>query len=201
MTLPLARDLSSYGIRVNTIAPGIMETPMIGGMTEEVKESLAQVHVFPKRLGRPAEFAALAQHLFENTLINGETIRLDAAARMGPPIGTRRQAPGAREPCNRRPRSPRGWRRRVGCRDPLPLARCARLGTPPQGENKNEPDRVSSRLWGRTRMNQTELDSGENKDEPDRTRFWGRTRMNQTGAASGENKDEPDRARFGGEQG
>ena len=84
MTLPLARDLSSYGIRVNTIAPGIMETPMIGGMTEEVKESLAQVHVFPKRLGRPAEFAALAQHLFENTLINGETIRLDAAARMGP---------------------------------------------------------------------------------------------------------------------
>ncbi len=84
MTLPLARDLASYGIRVNTIAPGIMETPMIGGMTEEVKESLAQVHVFPKRLGRPAEFAALAQHLFENTLINGETIRLDAAARMGP---------------------------------------------------------------------------------------------------------------------
>ena len=57
---------------------------MIGGMTDEVRESLAQVHVFPKRLGRPAEFAALVQHLFENTLINGETIRLDAAARMGP---------------------------------------------------------------------------------------------------------------------
>jgi NAD(P)-dependent dehydrogenase (short-subunit alcohol dehydrogenase family) len=84
MTLPLARDLASYGIRVNTIAPGIMETPMIGGMTDEVRESLAQVHVFPKRLGRPAEFAALCQHLFENTLINGETVRLDAAARMGP---------------------------------------------------------------------------------------------------------------------
>ena len=84
MTLPLARDLASYGIRVNTIAPGIMETPMISGMTAEVRESLAQVHVFPKRLGRPTEFAALVQHLFENTLINGETIRLDAAARMGP---------------------------------------------------------------------------------------------------------------------
>jgi 3-hydroxyacyl-CoA dehydrogenase/3-hydroxy-2-methylbutyryl-CoA dehydrogenase len=84
MTLPLARDLASYGIRVNTIAPGIMETPMIGGMTPEVRESLAQVHVFPKRLGRPTEFAALCLHLFENTLINGETVRLDAAARMGP---------------------------------------------------------------------------------------------------------------------
>lgn len=84
MTLPLARDLASFGIRVNTIAPGIMETPMIGGMTAEVRESLTQVHVFPKRLGRPAEFAALVQHLFENTLINGEVVRLDAAARMGP---------------------------------------------------------------------------------------------------------------------
>ncbi|MFH1104490.1 MAG: SDR family NAD(P)-dependent oxidoreductase [Actinomycetota bacterium] len=84
MTLPLARDLASYGIRVNTIAPGIMETPMIAGMTEEVRESLTHVHVFPKRLGRPEEFAALVQHLFENTLINGETVRLDAGARMGP---------------------------------------------------------------------------------------------------------------------
>lgn len=84
MTLPLARDLASYGIRVNTIAPGIMETPMIAGMTDEVRESLSQVHVFPKRLGRPEEFAALALHLFENTLINGETVRLDAGARMGP---------------------------------------------------------------------------------------------------------------------
>jgi len=84
MTLPLARDLASYGIRVNTIAPGIMETPMIGGMTDEVRESLSQVHVFPKRLGRPDEFASLVQHLFENTLINGEVIRLDAGARMQP---------------------------------------------------------------------------------------------------------------------
>ncbi|HSM01361.1 MAG TPA: SDR family oxidoreductase [Acidimicrobiia bacterium] len=84
MTLPLARDLASYGIRVNTIAPGIMETPMIAGMSDEVRESLSQVHVFPRRLGRPEEFAALAVHLFENTLINGETVRLDAGARMGP---------------------------------------------------------------------------------------------------------------------
>ncbi len=84
MTLPLARDLASYGIRVNTIAPGIMETPMIGGMSDEVRESLSQIHVFPKRLGRPDEFAALVQHLFENTLINGEVIRLDAGARMQP---------------------------------------------------------------------------------------------------------------------
>jgi NAD(P)-dependent dehydrogenase (short-subunit alcohol dehydrogenase family) len=84
MTLPLARDLASYGIRVNTIAPGIMETPMIAGMTDETRESLAQIPVFPKRLGRPSEFAALAIHLFENALINGETVRLDAGARMGP---------------------------------------------------------------------------------------------------------------------
>jgi 3-hydroxyacyl-CoA dehydrogenase/3-hydroxy-2-methylbutyryl-CoA dehydrogenase len=84
MTLPLARDLASYGIRVNTIAPGIMETPMIAGMTDETRDSLAKIHVFPKRLGRPSEFAALAIHLFENALINGETVRLDAGARMGP---------------------------------------------------------------------------------------------------------------------
>jgi NAD(P)-dependent dehydrogenase (short-subunit alcohol dehydrogenase family) len=84
MTLPLARDLASYGIRVNTIAPGIMETPMIAGMTDDTRESLSKIHVFPKRLGRPAEFAALAIHLFENALINGETVRLDAGARMGP---------------------------------------------------------------------------------------------------------------------
>ena len=58
--------------------------PPAGGMSDEVRESLAQVHVFPKRLGRPSEFAALAQHLFENTLINGEVVRLDAAPRMGP---------------------------------------------------------------------------------------------------------------------
>lgn len=84
LTLPLARDLASIGVRVNTIAPGIMDTPMVGGMPDEVRQSLVAVHVFPRRLGRPDEFAALAQHLCENVLINGEVVRLDAAARMGP---------------------------------------------------------------------------------------------------------------------
>jgi 3-hydroxyacyl-CoA dehydrogenase/3-hydroxy-2-methylbutyryl-CoA dehydrogenase len=84
MTLPLARDLASVGVRVNCIAPGIMDTPMIAGMPDAVRESLVEVHVFPKRLGKPADFAALAQHMVENALLNGEVVRLDAAARMGP---------------------------------------------------------------------------------------------------------------------
>ena len=84
MTLPLARDLASIGVRVNAIAPGIMDTPMLDGLGDELKEQLTAVHVFPRRLGSPDEFAALAQHLVENTLINGEVVRLDAAARMGP---------------------------------------------------------------------------------------------------------------------
>jgi NAD(P)-dependent dehydrogenase (short-subunit alcohol dehydrogenase family) len=84
MTLPLARDLASLGVRVNCIAPGIMDTPMIAGMPEPVRQSLLEVHVFPKRLGRPDDFASLVQHLVENPLINGEIVRLDAAARMGP---------------------------------------------------------------------------------------------------------------------
>jgi 3-hydroxyacyl-CoA dehydrogenase/3-hydroxy-2-methylbutyryl-CoA dehydrogenase len=84
MTLPLARDLASHGIRVNTIAPGIMDTPMLDGGSPELKERLAAVHLFPKRLGTPADFAALVVHLAENPLINGEVIRLDAGARMAP---------------------------------------------------------------------------------------------------------------------
>jgi 3-hydroxyacyl-CoA dehydrogenase/3-hydroxy-2-methylbutyryl-CoA dehydrogenase len=84
MTLPLARDLASLGVRVNCIAPGIMDTPMIAGMSEQVRESLIQVHVFPKRLGKADDFAALVQHIMENSLLNGEVVRLDAAARMGP---------------------------------------------------------------------------------------------------------------------
>ena len=84
MTLPLARDLASIGVRVNAVAPGIMDTPMLAGMPEDVKQQLAAVHVFPRRLGDPVEFAALVQHLVENPLINGEVVRLDAAARMGP---------------------------------------------------------------------------------------------------------------------
>ena len=84
MTLPLARDLASYGIRVLTIAPGIMDTPMLAGAPEELKASLAEVHVFPKRLGRPDDFARLVVAMVENPMLNGEVVRLDAAARMGP---------------------------------------------------------------------------------------------------------------------
>lgn len=84
MTLPLARDLASIGVRVMAIAPGIMDTPMIAGMAPEVRASLAKIHVFPQRLGTPDDFAALVQHFMENTLLNGEVVRLDAGARMGP---------------------------------------------------------------------------------------------------------------------
>jgi 3-hydroxyacyl-CoA dehydrogenase / 3-hydroxy-2-methylbutyryl-CoA dehydrogenase len=82
MTLPVARELARFGIRVMTVAPGIMDTPMIGGMQEKVRAALAEVHVFPKRLGTPEDFARLVQAIMENTLLNGEVIRLDAAARL-----------------------------------------------------------------------------------------------------------------------
>jgi NAD(P)-dependent dehydrogenase (short-subunit alcohol dehydrogenase family) len=84
MTLPIARDLSRNGIRVMTIAPGIFETPMLLGMPPEVQEALGKMVPFPARLGKPAEYAALAQHIFENTMLNGEVIRLDGAIRMQP---------------------------------------------------------------------------------------------------------------------
>lgn len=84
MTLPAARELASQAIRVNTIAPGLMGTPMLLGMPEEVQASLKAACVFPKRLGKPTEFAALALHLIENPLINGEVIRLDGAVRLQP---------------------------------------------------------------------------------------------------------------------
>lgn len=84
MTLPLARDLASIGVRVMTIAPGIMDTALLDGVRPDLKDALSQVHVFPKRLGAPDEFAALVQHFMENALLNGEVVRLDAAARMGP---------------------------------------------------------------------------------------------------------------------
>lgn len=84
MTLPLARELARYGIRVVTIAPGIFETPMMAGMPAEVREALGRNVPFPPRLGRPAEFAALVSHIIENSMLNGETIRLDGALRMAP---------------------------------------------------------------------------------------------------------------------
>lgn len=84
MTLPIARELSKMGIRIATIAPGIMETPMITAMSDEVQDSLKSTMLFPKRLGKPEEFAKLAAHICENTMINGETIRLDGALRLAP---------------------------------------------------------------------------------------------------------------------
>ena len=83
LTLPAARELARHGIRVVTIAPGIFETPMMAGMPPEVQDSLGKSVPFPSRLGRPAEFAALVQHVCENTMLNGEVIRLDGALRMG----------------------------------------------------------------------------------------------------------------------
>lgn len=82
MTLPIARELARSGIRVVTIAPGLFLTPMMQGFTPEVQESLGKSMPFPPRLGRPDEYAALAQHIFENEMLNGETIRLDGAVRL-----------------------------------------------------------------------------------------------------------------------
>lgn len=84
MTLPMARDLSSLGIRVCTIAPGIFDTPMLAGLPENVRDALGKMVPFPSRLGKPSEYAALAQHIIENEMLNGETIRLDGAIRLSP---------------------------------------------------------------------------------------------------------------------
>ncbi len=84
MTLPLARDLAKAGIRCVTIAPGIFGTPMIFGMPQEVQDSLAASIPFPPRLGRPEDYAKLVQSIITNDMLNGETIRLDGAIRMGP---------------------------------------------------------------------------------------------------------------------
>ena len=84
MTLPIARDLARQGIRCVTIAPGLFATPMLLGMPPEVQEALGKQPPFPSRLGRPDEYAALAQHIIENIMLNGETIRLDGAIRLPP---------------------------------------------------------------------------------------------------------------------
>jgi 3-hydroxyacyl-CoA dehydrogenase / 3-hydroxy-2-methylbutyryl-CoA dehydrogenase len=84
MTLPIARDLASLGIRVCTIAPGTFDTPMLALLPKEHRDALGAAIPFPSRLGRPSEFAALARHIVENPMLNGETIRLDGALRMGP---------------------------------------------------------------------------------------------------------------------
>ncbi len=84
MTLPAARELAQHGIRVNTIAPGLIATPMLLGMPEEVQASLIATSIYPKRLGKPEEYAALVKHIIENQFINGEVIRLDGAVRLQP---------------------------------------------------------------------------------------------------------------------
>jgi NAD(P)-dependent dehydrogenase (short-subunit alcohol dehydrogenase family) len=84
LTLPAARELARYGIRVAAIAPGIFETPMLEGLPQNVRDSLAASVPFPNRLGRPEEYAALVLHLCRNVMINGEVIRLDGALRMAP---------------------------------------------------------------------------------------------------------------------
>lgn len=84
MTLPSARELARHGIRVVTIAPGLFDTPLMAGLPEKARISLGQQVPFPSRLGRSDEYAALVQHIVENTMINGETIRLDGALRMAP---------------------------------------------------------------------------------------------------------------------
>jgi NAD(P)-dependent dehydrogenase (short-subunit alcohol dehydrogenase family) len=84
MTLPAARDLSGVGVRVNTIAPGLFDTPLLAALPDEARTALGQTIPFPKRLGLPEEYANLAVHIAENQMLNGETIRLDGALRMAP---------------------------------------------------------------------------------------------------------------------
>jgi len=84
LTLPVARELARLGVRVMTIAPGTFDTPLMAGLPEAARQSLAQQVPFPSRLGRPPEYAALVRHIFENEMLNGEVIRLDGAIRMAP---------------------------------------------------------------------------------------------------------------------
>jgi 3-hydroxyacyl-CoA dehydrogenase/3-hydroxy-2-methylbutyryl-CoA dehydrogenase len=84
MTLPIARELASNGIRVNTIAPGLFGTAMLSGMSEEVQQSLIATTLFPKRLGTPLEYAMLVESILTNVMLNGETIRLDGSIRLAP---------------------------------------------------------------------------------------------------------------------
>jgi NAD(P)-dependent dehydrogenase (short-subunit alcohol dehydrogenase family) len=84
MTLPIARELARYGIRVMTVAPGIFDTPMLAGLPEEARKSLGQAVPFPSRLGEPNEYALLVEQIVRNPMLNGTTIRLDGALRMGP---------------------------------------------------------------------------------------------------------------------
>jgi len=84
MTLPIARDLAVMGVRVNTIAPGLFDTPMLASLPDKARKILAETVPFPSRLGNPSDYAQLVQSIIENPMINGETIRIDGALRMQP---------------------------------------------------------------------------------------------------------------------
>ena len=84
MTLPMARDLSTVGIRVNTVAPGIIDTPLLGSLNEDIRAALAANVPFPKRLGTPDDYASLVMSIIGNGYLNGETIRMDGSLRMAP---------------------------------------------------------------------------------------------------------------------
>ena len=84
MTLPIARELAQFGIRVLTIAPGLFLTPLLGGLPQEAQDSLSAAIPFPRRLGQPEEFASLAAHMIDNAYLNGEVVRLDGSLRMAP---------------------------------------------------------------------------------------------------------------------
>jgi NAD(P)-dependent dehydrogenase (short-subunit alcohol dehydrogenase family) len=84
LTLPAARDLAGRGVRVNTVAPGTFDTPLLAALPQEARDELGAAIPFPSRLGEPPEFAALVGHIVENAMLNGETIRLDGALRMPP---------------------------------------------------------------------------------------------------------------------
>jgi NAD(P)-dependent dehydrogenase (short-subunit alcohol dehydrogenase family) len=84
MTLPIARELAQFGVRVLTIAPGLFLTPLLAGLPQEAQDSLAAAIPFPRRLGQPEEFASLALHMIDNPYLNGEVVRLDASLRMAP---------------------------------------------------------------------------------------------------------------------
>ena len=84
MTLPVARDLAQEGVRVNTILPGIMWTPMMAGMDQKIQDALAAAIPFPSRLGTPQDYAKLVKHILDNDMLNGEVIRLDGAIRLAP---------------------------------------------------------------------------------------------------------------------
>ncbi len=121
LALPIARELARYGIRVVSIAPGIFETPMMAGMSQDVQDALGRSVPFPPRLGKPSEYAALVKHICENPMINGEVIRLDGALADGPEIGpthdfVRRAGSDPRRRADLRAGAPRALRGAVGPR-------------------------------------------------------------------------------------